>query len=141
MPNISFKDDIFPSELKWSSIRPLIKKAQINPEIYKNYRPVSNLLYISKIIERLVASQIIEHLDNDNLWEPLQSAYRKYHSTETALTKVHNDIMNMLDSGNDVCLMLLDLSAAFDTIDRILLITTLEYKIEFDHSCRIIIKQ
>ena len=58
------------------------------------------------------------HRTENNLYVPLQSAYRPYHSTETALLKVHNDILRALDKGECVFLVLLDLSAAFDTVDH-----------------------
>ena len=76
----------------------------------KNYRPVSNLSFISKILEKLVA--------NNHLPNPLQSTYRKHHCTESTLVKVHNDIIITMDQGEVTALTLLDLSAAFNTIDH-----------------------
>ena len=73
-------------------------------------------------MEKIVCSRLIEHPNSNNLYEPLQSAYRKGHSTETALVKLHNDILMNLDSNRDVVLILLDLSAAFDTTDHSLMI-------------------
>ncbi|XP_006823245.1 uncharacterized protein LOC100368499 [Saccoglossus kowalevskii] len=75
-----------------------------------------------KVLERIVASQLTDYLTANSLLEPLQSAYKKYHSTETALLKIHNDICSFIDSGNYVLLCLLDLSAAFDTIDHNILL-------------------
>ncbi|XP_077862694.1 uncharacterized protein LOC144344701 [Saccoglossus kowalevskii] len=77
------------------------------------------------LLERIVASQLTDYLTANSLLEPLQSAYRKYHSTETALLKIHNDICSFIDSGNYVLLCLLDLSAAFDTIDHNILLNRL----------------
>ncbi len=87
--------------------------------INKNYRPVSNLTFLSKLIERVVAIQLVDHiLNNNNLMDKFQSAYREGRSTETALLRVQNDILMELDKGKVVMLVLLDLSAAFDTIDH-----------------------
>ena len=78
--------------------------------------------YVGKLIEKVVDSRISDHLSSNALYDPLQSAYRAYHSTETALVKVQDDIMNSLDNGHITVLVLLDLSAAFDTVnhDRLL---------------------
>jgi hypothetical protein len=102
-----------PPEMKKAIVKPLLKKKGLEL-IYKNYRPVSNLSFISKLIEKIVANQFNEHLDRYNLQNPFQSAYRKYHSTETALLKVQNDILQEIDEGKAVLLVLLDLSAAID---------------------------
>ena len=84
----------------------------------KNYKPVSNLSYVTKLTEKVVMSRFNAHLDTHKLREPLQSAYRVKHSTETALIKVFNDILCAVDDRQCVLLVLLDLSAAFDTIDH-----------------------
>ena len=105
---------------------PLLKKVGSDPDVLKNYRPVSNLAFISKIIEKVVAARLIEHLSSNGLMDQYQSAYRKGHSTETALVRVHNDIVSAVDKGCGVCLILLDLSAAFDTVDHTILCTFLE---------------
>ena len=77
---------------------------------------------MSKVVEKVVALQLTSYLENDHLYEPLQSAYKQFHSTETALIKVHNDIVTAIDNGYSVIFVLLDLSAAFHTVDhRILL--------------------
>ncbi len=96
---------------------PLLKKPTLDPENLKNFCPVSNLSFISKVIEKVVYSQITDHLTVHNLHEPFQSAYRKHYGTETALLRVKNDILRAIDDKRGVFLVLLDLSAAFDTID------------------------
>ena len=70
-----------------------------------------------------MTQRLQEYLDRNNLSEPLQSAYRKHHSTESALIKVHNDIHQALDQKQVIFLVILDLSAAFDTIDKDILIS------------------
>jgi hypothetical protein len=82
------------------------------------YRPVSNLSFASKIAEKVVASRLKKHLSDNHLNEPRQSAYRSRHSTKTALLAVSNDILRAVDNKQAVLLVLLDLSAAFDTIDH-----------------------
>ena len=120
--NRSLESGFFPSSFKKAIVKPLLKKPSLDPDHFQNYRPVSNLKFLSKVLERVVASRLQDHLDRHSLTEPLQSAYRKHHGTESALIKVHNDILLSLDSKHAVFLVLLDLSAAFDTIDNDLLI-------------------
>ena len=86
----------------------------------------------SKVIERLVAEQLTEHLDESNLMPPLQSAYRRHHSTQSAIVKVMSDILDAADSRQVTLLGLLDLSAAFDTVDHQILLQRL--KIAFNGS-------
>ena len=107
----------FPEEFKEALVKPLLKK--INLElIKKNYRPVSNLAFLGKVIERCAAKQIIQHIENNGLMEPHQSAYRKHHSTETCLLKIKSDILEAMDKQMVTCVLLLDASAAFDTISH-----------------------
>ena len=123
----------FPKELKRAFLTPLIKKIILDAEILKNYRPVSNLSFLSKLIERIVCVQLVNHLDKNGLYEVFQSAYRQLHSTETALLRVQNDILQAVDSRGGAILVLLDLSAAFDTIDHEKLIRTLDIYYGFYH--------
>lgn len=115
-----------PKSFKSSLIRPHIKKHDIDANTLKNYRPVSNLPFISKALEKVVDVQLGNHLSQTNLHEKYQSAYRKFYSTETALLKVQNDIVNSLDQNDVIILVMLDLSAAFDTIDHKTLLNCLE---------------
>lgn len=124
--NKSLSQGIFPESYKNAVITPLLKKPNLPPDDLKNYRPVSNLNFISKVIERVVASQFQDHTMVHNFENPFQSAYRSNHSTETALLKVKNDIHINLASGKITALVLLDLSAAFDTIDHGLLLSRLK---------------
>ena len=96
-------------------IKPLIKKPKLDPEVLSNYRTVSNLPYLPKILERAVVDQLQTRLYAYNLHVKFQSAYRCGHSTEMALLRILNDLLTMKDRGNNAPLVLLDLSAAFDT--------------------------
>ena len=116
--NITMETSTFPSNFKEAHVRPLLKKTSLPKNELKNHRPVSNLSFISKILEKIVGNRLQAHIKNNHLSNPLQSAYRKHHSTESALLKVHNDIIISMDKGEVTVLTLLDLSAAFDTIDH-----------------------
>ena len=83
---------------------------------------------ISKIIEKVVAVRLQKYLEANQLNEPLQSAYKPFHSYETALVRVQNDILVAIDKRHCVMLLLLDLSAAFDTVDHDILLTRLHSK-------------
>ncbi|KAK6174094.1 hypothetical protein SNE40_017434 [Patella caerulea] len=113
------------SILKSALVNPLLKKSNLDRNVLKNFRPVSNLSFLSKIIEKVVAARLKDHLSINNLDEKFQSAYKAFHSTETALLRVHNDILTNIDNKQSTVLILLDLSAAFDTIDQSLLINRL----------------
>ena len=123
--NQSLKDGIFPRALKEASIRPGLKKPTLDVDDLKNYRPISNLSYLSKILEKAVHNQICDYVNKNNLFSPHQSGYRQFHSCETAVTKIHNDVLMMIDGKENVLLLLLDLSAAFDTINHDLLLKKL----------------
>ena len=96
-----------------------------------NYRPVSNLCFIAKILEKLVLSQVSSYLNSHNLYNTCQSAYCPGHSTETALLKVVNDLFLSLNKGNISVLALLDFSSAFDTIDHTILVHRLHTDFRF----------
>ena len=109
----------------------MIKKQCLDPEILSNYRPVANLSFISKIIVKAIATQIHDHLINNDIVDNFQSAYKAGHSCETALLRVYNDIVTTIGRGNGAMLVLLDLSAAFDTIDHDNLFVLLRNMLEF----------
>ena len=123
--NASLNHAIVPLSLKTALIRPLLKKSGLDKEVLKNYRPVSNLSFISKVLEKVVAKRLDDHMLDNNLYSSVQSAYRERHSTETALLKLQSDILTALDSGSGAVLLMLDLSAAFDTIDHGILLSRL----------------
>ena len=119
--NKSLKLGIFPERYKTAHVKPLLKKATLSKNDLKNYRPVSNLSFVSKILEKIVASRLHSHINTNNLTNKHQSAYKQFHSTESALLKVENDILLNMDKGHATAVILLDLSAAFDTIDHSIL--------------------
>ena len=124
--NKSFETGKFPEVCKNAVVRPIIKKHDLDKNILKNYRPLSNCSFLDKFLEKCAFSQLNEYFAKNSLYGRFQSAYRQGHSTETALLKVKNDIMLALDSKSDVILVLLDLSAAFDTIDHAILLRRLK---------------
>ena len=123
--NVSLRTGIFPDDFKQAHVNPLLKKTTLSKDNLKNYRPVSNLSFISKILEKVVAKRLGSHITSNNWSNVFQSAYKKLHSTETALLKVHNDITLNMDNGKVTALTLLDLSAAFDTINHSILMDRL----------------
>ena len=122
--NKSLEAGHFPESWKEAVVCPLLKKPGLDI-IFKNFRPVSNLAFLSKLIEKAVFHQIHEHMVDTNLYPNAQSAYRVHHSTETALLKVKNDILLNMNKQHVTLLVLLDLSAAFDTVEHKILLEAL----------------
>ncbi len=114
--------------MKEALLAPSIKKAIIDAEILKNFRPISNIAFTSKIVEKVVDSQLESYITDNNLYDPLQSAYKEFHSTETDFVNVTNDIVCAVDNKKMVILVLLDLSAAFNTVDHTFLLHTLGHE-------------
>ena len=123
--NESLQTGDFPQDLKEAVVKPLLKMANLDL-IDKNYRPVSNLEFMGKTIECAVTSQLTQHISENSLLELMQSVYRSGHSTETALLKVKTDLLHAIDHQVVVCLILVDLSLAFDTADHCMLLGRLE---------------
>ena len=98
--------------MKQAIVSPILKKQNLDDQNFNNFRPVSNLAFISKVMEKIVASKVSQYVSTNGLQEPFQSAYTSNHSTETALAKVHNNIMHGVDKDGADMLVLLDLSAA-----------------------------
>ena len=126
--NISMSTGTFPSSEKNAVVTPLLKKRGIDKESLANYRPVSGLSFISKIIEHFVAKQLNLYLSTNALLDPHQSAFRTGFSTETALLKFHNDLTLSLDQPLSTCSVMLDISAAFDTVDYEILQSRLQQR-------------
>ena len=123
--NLSFETATMPDVLKMAMILPRLKKYGLDKDSFQSYSPISNLPFISKVIEKCEADQLKKHVATNDLDEKFQSAYKNYHSTETAIVRVHNDILCALDKGKSVILLLLDLKAAFDTVNHSTLLARL----------------
>ena len=115
----------FPSGCKHAIVVPLLKQSSLDGNDKKNYRPVSNLSFISKVIERIVAKQLLFFLHSNNLMPQCQSGYRRFHSCETALLHVLSNLYSASDAKQISLLALLDMSAAFDCVDHITLLRRL----------------
>ena len=131
MINLSFESGHFVDVWKEALVLPSLKKAGLDIA-FKNFRPVSNLPYISKLSERVGANQLTDHMTVNDLHSLWQSAYKKNHSTETALLKVKNDILMNMNNKHVTLLVLLDLSSAFDTIHHDILIGRLKSDLGID---------
>ena len=112
---------------KTKVVRPLLKKVGL-ALIHSNYQPVSNLTFISKVIERCMLLQIGDHCDKYQLQLDYQSAYREHYSYETAILHVSDDILWAMEKRSITALVVMDLSAAFDTVDHNILLTILRTK-------------
>ena len=112
---------MFPDDFKQVQVSPLLKKTSLPKDDLNSNIPISNLSFISKILERVVAS-LRSPIRLNGLFNISQSAYKQFHSTGTSLLKVHNDVTLNMDKGKITALTLLDLSAAFDTINHSILI-------------------
>ena len=102
-----------------------MKKPDLKPDLLASYRPIANIPFLSKVLEKSAAIQVHNYLNDNDLFSALQFAYRKYHSTETALLRVTDDTLKTLDSSGEVLLVLLDLSTAFDTLGHQILLERL----------------
>jgi hypothetical protein len=132
--NVSTHTGQFPSSQKCAIVTPILKKATLDPNDLNNYRPVSNLSFLSKILERSVYERLNFYLKDRDLMPENQSAYRQHHSTETVLLDVMADAFVASDSGKVTLLGLLDQSSAFDVVDHSILLDRLYNKFGFDGS-------
>jgi len=90
---------IFPSEFKKAVLHPLLKKSGLDASQIENYRAMSILHFLSKLLERIVQSRVHAFLDGSDPMPTTLSAYRQFHSTETAITKVYNSLLLAADEG------------------------------------------
>ena len=121
MCNMSLEEGNFPNMLKATIVRPRLKKTNLDPEDMNSYPPISNLTFRSKTVKRVVLIRFVEHAELHRLLPHHQSAYRSFHS----VLAVHNSIMRTIDSGKLCALVLLDLSATFDTVDHPIMLQVL----------------
>ena len=121
--NSSFDEGHFVASEKGGLIWPYLKKIGLDVNGVSNYHPVMNLTRLSKIIERAMLDQLVPLLEDVGVVPHYRSAYRKLHSTETALCKIHDDLVSNTCHGKASLLVLLDLSTAFDTVDHQLLLS------------------
>ena len=131
--NCSLQTGHVPSALKTAVIKPLLNKPSLDPEVLANYRPISNLLFLSKVLEKVVAAQLHDHLKS-NMFEMFQSGFHPGHSTETALAWVTNNLLMSADASSPSLLILLDLTAASDTVDHHILLHRLHSIIRLSNS-------
>ena len=124
--NLSLSTGSMPDDLKIASLRPLLKKLNPGCEQFSNFPPVSNLKFLSNLVEKSVFVQLNNYLTVNGLHERFQSTYKAHHSRETALLTITKDTLLSLDMGDNVFLLLLDLSAAFNTVNHSLLLSRLE---------------
>ena len=103
--------------VKLSVIDPLLKKIDLDAEVRKNYRPVNNLVFFSKLTERVVKRRLHSHMQENGLFCPKQFAYKQFHSPETMMAGVVSDVLSGFERNQATVMVFLDLSAAFDTID------------------------
>ena len=127
----SLASGIIPQCFKSAFVTLILKKRCPDHNYLNNYRPVSNLCLIAKILKKLVLSKVSSYLNSHNVYNTFQSAYRPGHSTETALLKVVNDLFLSLNKGNISVLALLDISSAFDTIDHPIIVHRLHTDLGF----------
>ena len=125
--NLSLSD-VSCDGIKEAHVVPILKSLQLDADEFKSYRPVSLLSFVSKLVERVVHKRINDHLSENNLSCPTQYGYKKDHSCETLLVKLMDDIMIGVDNKSGVVVLIVDLSAAFDTVDHDVLIKILRSK-------------
>ena len=126
--NVVIQQAKMPAQLKHAIVRPLLKKVTLDKDALCNYRPVSNLPQLSKVIEKVILQRLTRHIEDESMFDSYQSAYRANHSTETALLFVVNQIKMAFDSRKGTVLVFIDFSSAFDTIDHAILLRRLRLR-------------
>ena len=123
--NLSISLSLFPDDCKIAKLKPLYKKeAKTKP---KNYRLISLLPLLSKIIERIIHNQTQEFLDKNNILYKYQSGFQKHHSTDTCLSYLTDKVKIGFEEGLLTGMVLIDLQKAFDTIDHSILLEKMSY--------------
>ena len=126
--NLSLSTGNIDGLLKESVINPILKKVYLDKNNKKNYRPIVNLQFLSKMIEKVVLKRLTHHMSINNLHCPNQFGYKKHHSTESMLLQIVNDVLVGFEQKSGTILVLLDMSSAFDTVDLNKLLSILENK-------------
>ena len=108
----------FPKPLKFVAVTPVLKNPSLDQEIFNHFRPLCSLSFLSKVIEKCMHIQLDTHITKHNLYPKYQSSYRKYHSCETSILTLIDKIQQASQQGYNTALILLDCSAAFDTVDQ-----------------------
>ena len=116
--NKSFEKACFPDQLKHAIITPIIKNYALDSEIIKNYRLISNTPFLAKVLEKAAFQQLYDYLNSNCLLSPNQSGYKQNHSCETALFAIINDLQVVIHNDTLVAVVMLNLSATFDTVDH-----------------------
>jgi len=130
--NSSLNAGQFPAIFCQAFVTPVVKKPSLATSDVSSYHPTSNLRVLSKLLERIVVRQLLDRLTSADLLLTLQSGYRVCHSTETAVLHVLSHILSTVDCGHAAALVLLDLSAAFDTVDHGILLERLRLSFGFN---------
>ena len=134
--NQAIENGIFPDRLKIAKVIPLFKTNE--DYLFENYRPISVLPSLSKILERVMHSQLVSYFSRFNLFYDKQYGFRSSHSTELAALEITNRIINSMDKKEVPLAIFLDLSKAFDTIDHNILLHKLCYYGVKDKSLKLI---
>src|SRR6218665_2708731 len=116
--NLSLSSGNFPMIFKHSLVTPLLRKANLDKKNPSNYLSISNLCFLSKLTERIVLARLNDYLSSNSLLNPHISGFTKHPSTETLLVSLYNKLVSAVSHQKVSCLCLLDISAAFDTIDH-----------------------
>ena len=128
--NLSLTNRKFCKDWKVAVVKPLLEKPGLDL-ISKNYQPISNLPFISKLVEKCMLKQLLEHCETDNLLPDFQAAYQKHYSMETSLIRLTNIILWSMERQYITSLAILDLSATFNTMDHDIQLQILEQKFGF----------
>ncbi len=122
--NSSLASGVVPANFKHAVVQPFIKKPELDTSGLSNFRPISKLPFLSKILEKVILLQLQSFLDIHGILAVFQSGFKALHSTESA---VFNNLLLATVSGDSAILMLLDLTAAFGTVDHSILISHLQH--------------